>query len=84
MCDKINNKICLCADDANLVINKSSIENLSVLNFSKTNIIQFHTNHSRNVSSLLITMADKVIQEVGNTTFLGLTIDQLPYLGCTC
>lgn len=80
MGDNINNKICLYADEANLVINKSSIENFSILNFSKTNIIQFHTNHSRNVSSLLITMADKVIQEVGSTTFLGLTIDQLTTL----
>lgn len=79
MCDNINNKLCLYADNANLVINKSSIENFSILNFSKTNIIQFHTNHSRNVSSPLIMMADKVIQEVESTTFLGLTIDQLPY-----
>lgn len=84
MCDNINNKLCLHANDAILVIKKISIENFSILNFPKTNIIQFHTNHSRNVSSPLITMADKVIQEVGSTTFLGLTIDQLPYSGCTC
>lgn len=84
MCDNINNKLSLYADDANLVINKSSIENFSILNFSKTNVIQFHTNHSRNVSSPLIMMADKVIHEVGSTTFLDLTIDQLPYSGCTC
>jgi len=60
----------------NLVsINKFFINHQLLLNFSKTNFIQFSTYQSRNVISPSIVLESHTNKEVESTKFLGLTID---------
>ncbi len=94
VCGDTNNKLCLHADVANLLVSGKCLEEIEnsaglnletinnffvqhqlLLNFSKTNYIQFHTKQSRINSSPLIALKDKQIVEVKQTKFLGVTID---------
>lgn len=53
------------------VINRFFKGQQLLLSFSKTNLIQFY----KTILETSITMADKVIQEVGSSKCLGLTFD---------